>query len=53
MEDKVFTPLQEEILRIAFRHLDQKLGLDNFNQEEQFARLLKRIEEHDEDNQQV
>jgi hypothetical protein len=51
MEDKIFTPIQEEILRIAFHHLDEKLGLDKFNQEEQFARLLKRIEEHDEANQ--
>jgi hypothetical protein len=48
MQEQIFTPLQEEILRIAFRHLDEKLGLDNFNQEEQFARLLKRIEETNE-----
>lgn len=51
MNEQVFTPLQEEILRIAFRHLDEKLGLETFNQEEQFAKLLKRIEEHDEANQ--
>ena len=48
MEEQIFTPLQEEILRIAFRHLDEKLGLDKFDQEEQFSRLLKRIEEHNE-----
>jgi hypothetical protein len=48
MQEQVFTPLQEEILRIAFRHLDEKLGINNFNQEEQFAKLLKRIEETNE-----
>jgi hypothetical protein len=48
MQEQVFTPLQEEILRIAFRHLDEKLGINNFNQQEQFAKLLKRIEESNE-----
>jgi hypothetical protein len=48
MQEQVFTPLQEEILRIAFRHLDEKLGINNFNQQEQFAKLLKRIEEANE-----
>jgi hypothetical protein len=48
MQEQVFTPLQEEILRIAFRHLDEKLGINNFNQQEQFAKLLKRIEETNE-----
>ena len=48
MQEEVFTPLQEEILRIAFRHLDEKLGINNFNQQEQFAKLLKRIEETNE-----
>ena len=48
MQEEVFTPLQEEILRIAFRHLDEKLGINNFNQQEQFAKLLKRIEEANE-----
>lgn len=51
MTDTVFNPLQEEILRIAFRHLDEKLGLNNFNQEESWKRLLKRIEELDENNE--
>jgi hypothetical protein len=43
--DQVFTPLQEDILRIAFRHLDKELGLDKFNQEEQFAKLWSRLQE--------
>jgi hypothetical protein len=45
MQDQVFTPFQEEVLRIAFRHLDKELGLDKFNQEEQFAKLWSRLQE--------
>jgi hypothetical protein len=43
--EQVFTPFQEEVLRIAFRHLDKELGLDKFKQEEQFAKLWERLQE--------
>jgi len=49
--DDIFTPEELEIIRQAYRRLDEKLGINNFNQEESWKKLLKRIEEHNEANQ--
>jgi hypothetical protein len=49
--DDIFTPQELEIIREAYRRLDEKLGINNFNQEESWKKLLKRIEEYDEANQ--
>jgi hypothetical protein len=51
--DDIFTPEETEILREAFCRLDEKLGINDFNQEENFKKLMKRIEEMNENNQQV
>jgi hypothetical protein len=51
--DDIFTPEETEILREAFRRLDEKLGINDFNQEESLKKLMKRIEALNENNQQV
>jgi hypothetical protein len=47
-----FTPLQNEILRTVFRQMDQELGIKPLT-EEQMKDLNIKLEESDEDNQQV
>jgi hypothetical protein len=47
-----FTPLQNEILRTVFRQMDQELGIKPLT-EEQMKDFNIKLEESDEDNQQV
>jgi hypothetical protein len=51
MED-VFTPMQNEILKAVFRSMDKELGIKPLTEEQIKAFNLK-LEEIDEDNQQV
>ena len=47
-----FTPTQQEILRTVFRQMDQELGIKPLTEEQMQAFNIK-LEEQDEDNQQV
>jgi hypothetical protein len=47
-----FTPMQNEILRSVFRQMDQELGIKPLTEEQMKAFNIK-LEELDEDNQQV
>jgi hypothetical protein len=52
MEDKIFTPMQNEILRAVFRQMDQELGIKPLT-EEQIKAFNIKLEEHDENHKQV
>jgi hypothetical protein len=52
MEDKIFTPMQNEILRTVFRQMDQELGIKPLTEEQIKAFNLK-LEEFDENHKQV
>jgi hypothetical protein len=52
MEDNIFTPMQNEILRAVFRQMDQELGIKPLT-EEQIKAFNIKLEEHDENHKQV
>ena len=47
-----FTPMQNEILRAVFKQMDQELGIKPLT-EQQLAEFKIKLEEQDEDNEQV
>jgi hypothetical protein len=47
-----FNPIQNEILRTVFRQMDQELGIKPLTEEQMKAFNIK-LEEEDEDNEQV
>ena len=47
-----FNPLQNEILRTVFRQMDEELGIRPLTEEQMKAFNIK-LEEQDEDNEQV
>jgi len=53
MEDDVFTPIQNEILRAVFRSMDQELGIRPFTEEQLKAFNIKLDAKEREINQQV
>ena len=53
MEDDVFTPMQIEILRAAFRSMDQELGIRPLTDEQIKAFNLRLDAKEREINQQV
>jgi hypothetical protein len=53
MEDDVFTPMQNEILRAVFRSMDQELGIRPLSDEQLKAFNLKLDAKEREINQQV
>jgi len=53
MEDDVFTPMQNEILRAVFRSMDRELGIRPLTEEQIKAFNLKLDEAADEANKQI
>jgi len=53
MEDNVFTPMQNEILRTVFRSMDQELGIRPLTEDQIKAFNLKLDAKEREINQQV
>jgi len=53
MEDDVFTPIQNEILRAVFRSMDQELGIRPLTEEQLKAFNIKLDAKEREINQQV
>lgn len=47
-----FNPMQNEILRSVFKQMDQELGIKPLTEEQMKAFNIK-LEEQDEDNEQV
>ena len=53
MEDDVFTPMQNEILRAVFRSMDQELGIRPLSEDQLKAFNLKLDAKEREINQQI
>jgi hypothetical protein len=53
MEDDIFTPMQNEILKAVFRSMDQELGIRPLTDEQLKSFNLKLDEKDREINQQV
>ena len=53
MKDKVFTPMQNEILRAVFRSMDKELGIKPLTEEQIKAFNIRLDEVADEADKQV
>jgi len=53
MEDEIFTPMQNEILKAVFRSMDKELGIRPLTDEQIKAFNLKLDDKASEINQQV
>jgi hypothetical protein len=53
MEDNIFTPMQNEILRAVFRSMDQELGICPLTEEQLKAFNIRLDKVANETNQQV